>query len=246
MAMSAVVARWGGRKLYPLKKPEIAQRKTINLPPNVEYTEGQLLGFAGAAANDVQTISDSVGTITAGTFTISGTNPITGEVFTTAAIAYNAANSAIKSALEAVLGSGITVTMTAGTTLPGTDSVITFGGSAAARPVPLMTISSTGLTGGVLTIAHTTTGRTAGSIAAIGGGVTAPVGFLEYPVTTDARGNIFHTNAPAGLGGSATTTMYYSGTFATEDVTGLTAPLLTALGGFLVAGTLAGPGEFRF
>jgi hypothetical protein len=220
MAMSAQVARWSGRKLYPLKAPHLAQRRTINLPPNVEYDAGQIVSLAGAAANDVQTISDT-GTITAGTFTISGQNPITGAAFTTGTIAYNANNAAVKAALEAVLLTGITVTV-AGSGLPGSDTTLTFSGSTAGRPVPLMTINSTGLTGGTLAVAHTTPGR------------------------TDAFGNVFHADAPAGLGGEATTTMYYSGTFATEDVTGLTTDALAALGGFLVAGSINGPGEFRF
>jgi hypothetical protein len=241
MAMSAQVARWSGRKLYPLKAPHLAQRRTINLPPNVEYDAGQIVSLAGAAANDVQTISDT-GTITAGTFTISGQNPITGAAFTTGTIAYNANNAAVKAALEAVLLTGITVTV-AGSGLPGSDTTLTFSGSTAGRPVPLMTINSTGLTGGTLAVAHTTPGRTAGTFV---GNATDAKGFLEYPVRTDAFGNVFHADAPAGLGGEATTTMYYSGTFATEDVTGLTTDALAALGGFLVAGSINGPGEFRF
>jgi hypothetical protein len=95
----------------------------------------------GTPTNEVQTITIT-GTPTGGTFTLT----FSGQ--TTAGIAYNATNTAVQTALEALsnLASG-DVTVTGGPG-PGTPYVATFGGNYAATDVALMTASGTGLTGG--------------------------------------------------------------------------------------------------
>jgi hypothetical protein len=90
-----------------------------------------------------------------------GTFTLTYGGQTTSAIAYNAANTAVQSALQALssIGSGnATVSGSAG----GPYSV-TFTGTLGGQPITLMTFSGAGLTGGSspsLTIATTTTGVT--------------------------------------------------------------------------------------
>jgi hypothetical protein len=124
------------------------------------YLRGTLLGRSTAvAANEVQTITIT-GTPTGGTFTLSFTNPWTGEVETTAAIAYNAAASAVQAALLALNAFESGDLVASGGAFPGTAVVITFGGRYANRPVTA--ISATGsFTGGsspAVAVAETTAG----------------------------------------------------------------------------------------
>ena len=119
-------------------------------------TSGANAGYAvpvAALANEVKTITIT-GTPTGGTFTLT----FDGE--TTAAIAYNAAASAVQTALEAM--SNITagdVTVTGGPG-PGTAFTVTFGGRYAGINVPVFT-GSASFTGGTtpgVTLATTTEG----------------------------------------------------------------------------------------
>jgi hypothetical protein len=144
--------------LYPGGK-----RIHVNIPPGTTIVKGTVIAHITSSANAVQTISDTP-TITAGTFTISGTNPLSGEAFTTADIAYNASAATVATAVQTALGHGGTVTG-AGGALPGTDVTLTFSGAYAGRPVELMTVNNAGLTGGTLAIAATTVGRSAGTFA---------------------------------------------------------------------------------
>lgn len=235
-------------KLLPLY-PQDAAERPVNLAPSTTFAKGTVLGIVTTAANDVQTISD-VPTITAGTFTISGVNPLTGAAFTTAAIAYNAANSAVKSAVETaagLVGPAPTITMSGGT-LPGTDTIMTFGGNWASLPVQLMTISSAGLTGGTLSIAHTTIGRTANTFAAYNDansdGTQTAKAILPYACVTDSMGNI---SIGAQSGGGATwgetyrsISVYFGGSFDTSKLVGLDANGVTDLGRLSSGTTSAG------
>ncbi len=104
--------------------------------------------FVGNAfANEVQSVT--VGAASAGTFTL------TFEGETTAPITFDALNSAVQTALEALktIGQGnVTVTGTAPTW------VVTFAGVLNKINWPLMTGTATGLTGGTLAITQTTPG----------------------------------------------------------------------------------------
>lgn len=106
--------------------------------------------YAGATASEVQTVTVT-GTPTGGTFTLSFNGA------TTAGIAYNAANTAVQSALQALstIGSGNATVTGSG---PYT---VTFAGTLANQNVPLLTGSGAGLTGGTspgVTVALTTQG----------------------------------------------------------------------------------------
>jgi hypothetical protein len=140
-------------------------------------TSGTYSGKAvpmGARANEAQTVTIT-GTPTGGTFTLT----FDGE--TTAAIAYNAAASAVQTALEGlsnVTAGDVAVTGGPG---PGTPYVVTFsGGDEAGTNVPQMTASGASLTGGSSpAVAVTTT--TAGGPGQTDGSDTL-WGFLYMPI----------------------------------------------------------------
>lgn len=103
----------------------------------------------GATVNEAQTVG--LGAATAGTFTIGFDGEVSG------AIAYNATNAAVADALNAMSNvSAGDVTVTGGP-LPGTIT-LTFAGRYAGQNVPQVTVTPTGLTGGVVTVATTTQG----------------------------------------------------------------------------------------
>lgn len=105
-------------------------------------------GF-GPSINEVQSVALSV-TPTAGTFTLT----YAGQ--TTAGIAYNAAATAVQSALQALSNIG-----TGNATVTGTGPwTVTFAGALGAQPIALMTGSGTGLTpAGNVTVTEVTAGH---------------------------------------------------------------------------------------
>lgn len=108
----------------------------------------------GGVTNEVQTLS-MTGTVSAGTFTITAF----GE--TTAAIAYDATAAEIVTALEALDAFEAGDISGTGGPAHSADVVFTFGGYYAGEDVALMTVNSTGLTGGTYAIAETTPGADA-------------------------------------------------------------------------------------
>jgi hypothetical protein len=242
MPQSTAVQTWNRNRLVPLYNSEDARIAPINLPPNKTYVAGTVMGQIASSANDIQTVTVT-GTPTGGTFTLTGTNPFTGATFTTAAIAYNAAASAVASAVSTALGiSGATVTGGGGA-LPGTAVTLTFTGVLAARPVPILALGTNSLTGGTTptaAVAHTTIGRSAKTFDAYADTTaTDPARVvLEYDVTTDAAGNVQYNDAAGVSGGQAFATAYYCGAFHTGDLTGLDAGAVVDMGGHLVAGTV--------
>lgn len=133
------------------------------------------------ATNEVQSLSIS-GTPTGGTFTLT----FNGQ--TTAAIAYNAAASAVQSALRALSNIGSTGVVCSGGALPGTAVTITFQGTLANTNVAQITASSAGLTGGTSPTASISTTTQGGPTSYIctrkdGGNWTQLTG--SYPITYD-------------------------------------------------------------
>lgn len=115
-----------------------------------------------AAVNQVITLTET-GTPTGGTFTLSWT--LNGQVFTTAPIAFGATGAQVVTAIQTAIPqwSGASFVITpAGGPFPGTPITLTFSGTAGGgRPVPLPTVNSAGLTGGVtpaVAAANTTPG----------------------------------------------------------------------------------------
>lgn len=109
-----------------------------------------LIGGVGAA-NEVQRVTIT-GTPTGGTFTL------TFDGQTTNPIPYNAAASAVQTALEALSNIDPGDVTCGGGPLPGAFVTVTFGGDYASEDVPQMTANSAGLTGGTTpTVTVTTT-----------------------------------------------------------------------------------------
>jgi hypothetical protein len=114
--------------------------------------------------NEVQTVTIT-GTPTGGTFTLT----YSGQ--TTSAIAYNAANSAVLAALEALSNIGVGDVAVTGGPGPGTPYVVTFGGDLAAENVAQMTATGSFTGGTAPAVAVTTT--TGGSSGTAGPLLTA-------------------------------------------------------------------------
>lgn len=101
---------------------------------------GPVAGYGGAShANTVQVVTVS-GAPTGGTFTLS----YGGQ--TTSAIAYNAATSAVQSALEALSGIGAGNVLVTGTA--GSSYTLTFQGALGNQSIALLSANGTALTGG--------------------------------------------------------------------------------------------------
>lgn len=120
---------------------------------NLRLNNGVIVAMVVAAAvNAQQTLSQTGGAATAGTFQI-----IVDGVGTTAAIAYNATAAIVRAALELVVGPG-NVSCTGGA-LPGTPIVINGAGELAGIPINLMVVTGSTLNGGsTYAIANTTVG----------------------------------------------------------------------------------------
>lgn len=235
MGLDTSLDRYTGNPLMPAYNPDLARRTAVNLTPSTTYPKGQLLVQVAAAANDVQTFSIS-GTPTGGTFTLSGVNPLTGNAWTTAAIAYNAAASAVQTAIRAVFGTGNAGAAVTGGALPGTNTILTLSGVLAGLPMQVMTANIASLTGGTpaFVIAHTTTGAALGTYGLYTGSGSVIV-INMYDCITDAAGRI---TFGAATGGDRLTGMtqldapaYTSGCFYTTDLTGLDANAIASMSG---------------
>src|SRR3954470_8779523 len=151
---------------------------------------GDVIKLTGSPTNEVQTLAIS-GTPTAGTFRLAF------KSVTTAAIAYNAAASAVQSALEALSTVGTGHVVATGWPLPGSSVVLTFGGQLAGSNQPMITITSSAFTGGTtpaVTVTETTPGTgiydPVGSWFDLGGtkgGVTPTMNNTEEEFTIDQQ-----------------------------------------------------------
>ncbi|MFD9004521.1 hypothetical protein ACFV0T_26770 [Streptomyces sp. NPDC059582] len=132
-----------------------ADNEAAKFMATCSITSRPLQGAAVPAAgpDEVQTVTIT-GTPTGGTFTLTFNSQ------TTAAIAYNAAASAVQSALEALSNIAPGDVVCAGGPLPGTAVTVTFGGAYDGTNVPQMTAagSFTGGTSPAVTVTTTTPG----------------------------------------------------------------------------------------
>lgn len=136
------------------------------------------------SSNEVQTVG--VGAASGGTFTL------TYRGYTTSAIAYNAANSAVQTALQALfpIGAGnVTVSGTAPT------FTVTFTGALGGQNVAQLTGDGSALTGGTLTITTSTQGVNANTLAPTAAEITAAVELTPFLMSINATssGNIVPT-----------------------------------------------------
>jgi hypothetical protein len=208
-----------------------------------------------AGTNEVQTFS-IIGTPTGGTFTLSFKSVATGT------IAYNADAPTIQTALRAIStinGANVTVSGTN----PGPFTV-TFIGTLAAAPQPLLVGNGAALTGGSgmgvtvaegtlgvipLTIAQTTVGGagTRGTFKAYASGNTdgsqVAKCILQFDCAVDASGNITLGGQTGGDEHHVTqpsAPAFFVGDFKCEHLTGLDATAVTALGRLTEGTTTSG------
>ena len=127
----------------------------LSLPLYATMSEQPLTTTTITPVNEVQTIPSSGAS--AGTFTLSYKGAVT------APIAYNAANTVVQSALQALATVGSGNLVVTGGPANTTALVVTAAGTLAGQPLDLLTIDLTGLTGAeTVVIARTTAGVKAG------------------------------------------------------------------------------------
>ena len=169
--MSTLTRQYLGQQLQaklgdPLRVP-------ARFAPGLSLKVGQLLAqITATAVNEVQTLSQSSGTATGGTF------KLTFYGLTTDPIAYNATAAQVQAALEKMLASiGLTGSVAcAGGALPGTPITITFQNLLGGIDVPAITVDGAALTGTnpVYAVATTTPGVNGGRWVAYDGTLVAP------------------------------------------------------------------------
>jgi hypothetical protein len=154
--------------------------------PLAKATSGANAGFyvpLAARPNEGQTVTIT-GTPTGGTFTLT----LDGE--TTGAIAYNAAASAVTTALEGLSNIRVGAVVVTGGPGPGTPWVVTFSGTQhQGTDMPQMTAASS-LTGGTSPTVVVTTTTAGGSGVSDNSDVLA--GFLLFPQSVSASDSVIH------------------------------------------------------
>lgn len=125
--------------LMRILQPGTAMAKITSGPDS-----GKIGPFQAAGTAEVQTITPT--TVTAGTFTLTVTNPITGVARTTAPIAFNATAATIQLAIEALDNVEIGDVLAAGGPANTTPVTVTFYGAFIGNPAQ-MTVDNTSLTG---------------------------------------------------------------------------------------------------
>lgn len=119
---------------------------------------GKIGPFQAAGTAEVQTLTPTA--VTAGTWTLTIVNPVTGVSATTAPIAFNASAAVIQAAIEALPNVDPGDVLAAGGPINSTPVTLTYYGSFIGNPAQV-TISNTGLTGTIA--ASTTTAGVAGA-----------------------------------------------------------------------------------
>lgn len=222
--------------LYPGSK-----QLPVNLAANTYFARGRILGQITSSANDVQTIAFG-GTPTGGSAKLRVYHPLS-MANATFDLAYNSSAATLQALLTAILGANVTVT---GGPLPGANLVVTFSGQFVEMPVALMSLVSSALTGGTptVTITHTTIGRSIATFAPYltgnSDGSQVAKCINMYECVTDSGGNITYGTATfEGNNGviNPYTPAHYYGAFATQELVGLDAGAVAALG--TLDGTIA-------
>lgn len=244
MAATAAYS-FGLGMLRPLYKPDDAPMENVSLVPG-SYPRGAVIGQVSSTnVNDVQTVTLSSSTNSTMTLT-----NLPGGV--TYVAAQDVTPAALTTALNALFGAGaftVTGTYVAGS---GGTYILTAGGPLASQPLAPMGVSAVFVGGSSPTaaIVHTTTGvgpKNSFGLYASGNsdGTQTPKGLLAYPCTVDNQGNISIFPYPFQPTVKVAP-MYFGGTFALEDLTGLDANAVTKLAGLISIGAIGGVGTFSF
>lgn len=159
-------------------------------PPTMlrEQVRQQIIIGRESGTNEVQTLTIT-GTPTGGTFRL------TFNGVETANIAYNAAASAVQSALEAISSIGAGNVACGGGALPGSPVTITFQGALAAAPQNLITVTNAAFTGG--TAPAGAVARTTAGVRAVGAGATPNIRLRHARIQPQPSPD-FMSHRPAG------------------------------------------------
>lgn len=219
------------KRCQPYFPDRAAHTRALRFLPNIVVAAGQILAEITASTRSaVQTLNAS-GTVSGGTFTVS-IQGLDGATYTTDDLAYNISNANLKTALEELLAdagyAGATVVIGGGP-LP-TDATVTFGGTLANQPVPLMTAEDANITGGgTIVVDNTTSGRTKGLWGPYNDngsdGLATAKAISEFGFRTDSKGFVFL----GGAGGPGlpvvapmtTAPAFFTGRFLVADLVGL-------------------------
>lgn len=254
MGQARIVARRQPLILVPAVASWRAEEAAFSPAPNLTIVHGTVLGQITNSVNDVDTVTM---TGTGGDWAITIQN--NDGTYTASNLAYNISLANLQTALMNLPNIGYTESggvQTANVTVTGTAGssyVITGANQLAGLPIGIVTVDATnggsnGLTGGTVTVAHTTTNDKAGQIKAYASGNSDgsqnPVGIAKVSFTTDQNGNITiggaetnflgsFTGPTFGLNMGSTNTIpaYISGPFWESDLTGLDSTAITAFKG---------------
>ncbi len=196
------------------------------------YAKGTVLGEL-LGTNDVSTIHASAA-LTAGTYTLTINGVTTGN------INYNATAAQVQAAIDAALGGG-NVTVSGGPLTTPTDITLNFMGAYGYQPVTV-TVTPTGITGGTISIVHTTPGTTGTKgtykpyLYSNSDGSQVAKGILQYTCTVDGSGNVTLTGEWGATQKFAP--MYVRGYFKMADLVGLDANAIEQMSGAIVQGII--------
>ena len=207
----------------------------VTLPVGSTYNYGNLLlPPSGTGTSAVQTITAPGSS----TYIINGVNPLTGFAWSTAALAFGATDSQVAAAINAVINGPANVnspgTAFGGASVTVTSLAVTFGGTLANTPVPLMTLTTSG--SGSPGVANTTPGVAPGTYTLYAGS-GSPRAILEYTTTVDQAGLIgFALQGGGGEHGEldSNTPAYFRGCFFCSDLPNLDANAITTMGGRII------------
>jgi hypothetical protein len=173
---SSVTGTLVGKKLTP----GITITPTPTVIPARIVNPISIAGFLGTAlTSEVQTIA--LGSPSAGNWTITARNPWRAGTVTTGNIVYNAAASAVTTALEAIYGHG----NVAASGSAGGPYTITWQGAHTSVNISPLTVDGAGLTGGSVNVTQTTAGA-----------LTKMLRFHEFEFGMDGRQTIQDTLDP--------------------------------------------------
>lgn len=243
MGSTNIVRTFSYYELFPVMDVETAFKSVVpvNLPPSTAIVAGTLLlgtSYVGVSAQQTITAPGS------STYVLSGVNPQTGYAWSTSDLDFGANDAAVALAINtAINGPSGAVGLPALVTV--SSLVVTFGGSLANYPIPLMTIATTG--SGSPGVANTTTGVMPGTASVYAGSSGTPIYIARYSVITDTAGNITFGSQTGGIENGAidlTMPVYTRGYYDASKLTILDSNAVTALKAKFIAGSLtAGPGS---
>lgn len=244
------VADYTMQKVEPLYGHGL--QRALRFMPNITIEKGALLGqISAASANEVQTLNFSGTWAEVDSFILSIAG-VDGGTYSTAELVLGAGPSlaaadvkaAIEDMLEAAGYVGATVAVS-GALDGSTDRAVTFGGEATNWDMPLMTVAVDTAGDGTMAVDATTAGNLTGIWGAYddnaSDGRQTARAIAVYSFRTDNLGRIAFASAgttPENSVYNATAPAWFSGRFATKDLTGLDANAIADLGR-LESGTLA-------